>query len=116
MSLQRVTSNPTGVMFWTQDTLECYHVVCQDDILYVDATGSILKHNKHKSQYLVYELVIRNPAVSAADTCFSSQIQPPITVISDERGQHRAFFDIKRPQSFERDMADDVAITCRKRC
>lgn len=58
--LQRIILVPKGVMLWSRRTLYKFHERCKEDIVYIDATGSIIRRDNNKTFY-VYELVIRNP-------------------------------------------------------
>ncbi|KAF3849403.1 hypothetical protein F7725_015900 [Dissostichus mawsoni] len=49
-------------MLWSNKTIDLFHDRCREDIVYVDATGSIVKKAKGKtSPFYVYEMVVRNP-------------------------------------------------------
>lgn len=50
--LQKVMLHPKGVH---------YQERCQEDIVYLDATGSIMWKQKGSPPFYVYELVVRNP-------------------------------------------------------
>lgn len=60
--LQKVLMHPKGVMLWSKKTLCVFYKRCKTDIVYLDATGSIVQKNSSSSApYYVYELVVRNP-------------------------------------------------------
>nr|XP_054601472.1 uncharacterized protein LOC107374475 isoform X3 [Nothobranchius furzeri] len=60
--LQRVLLHPKGIMLWSQKTLIVFYQWCKDDIVYFDATGSIIsKDNASATPYYVYEIIVRNP-------------------------------------------------------
>lgn len=60
--LQKLILHPRGVMLWSKRSLEIFHSQCEEDIVYLDATGSIMKRGKlTKAPFYVYELVVRNP-------------------------------------------------------
>lgn len=59
--LQKVMFHPKGVLLWSSRSIEMYQERCQEDIVYLDATGSIIKKEKDSPPFYVYELVFRNP-------------------------------------------------------
>ena len=60
--LQKVILHPKGVMLWSKNTIGLFHQRCRDDIVYIDATGSIVQKARGKSApFYVYELVVRHP-------------------------------------------------------
>ncbi|XP_034067934.1 uncharacterized protein LOC117543645 isoform X1 [Gymnodraco acuticeps] len=60
--IKKIIAHPKGVMLWSNKTIDLFHDRCREDIVYVDATGSIVKKAKGKtSPFYVYEMVVRNP-------------------------------------------------------
>lgn len=60
--LQKVLLHPKGVMLWSKRSIRIFHKRSKEDIVYLDATGSILKKAKDsEGPFYVYELVVRNP-------------------------------------------------------
>jgi len=49
--LQKVILHPKGVMLWSKKSIKIFHQRCKEDIVYLDATGSIVekKQTKHRS-------------------------------------------------------------------
>lgn len=47
--LQKVLLHPKGVMLWSKNTIRLFHQRCRDDIVYIDATGSIVQKARGKS-------------------------------------------------------------------
>lgn len=65
--LQRVMMHPKGIMLWSKKTLSVFYKRCKEDIVYLDATGSIIQKGSSTSPpYYVYELVVRNPSKGAS--------------------------------------------------
>ncbi|XP_020557716.1 uncharacterized protein LOC105353816 isoform X2 [Oryzias latipes] len=61
--LQKVMLHPKGIMLWSKKTLSVFYKRCKEDIVYLDATGNIVKKkSKQSPPYYVYELVVRNPS------------------------------------------------------
>lgn len=59
--------HPKGVMLWSKKTMSVFHKHCKTDIVYLDATGSIVqKDSASSAPYYVYELVVRNPEKGAS--------------------------------------------------
>ncbi|XP_042345228.1 uncharacterized protein LOC121945214 isoform X2 [Plectropomus leopardus] len=49
-------------MLWSRKSITIFHNRSREDIVYLDATGSILKRSKNsEGPFYVYELVVRNP-------------------------------------------------------
>ncbi|XP_049330090.1 uncharacterized protein LOC111193479 [Astyanax mexicanus] len=59
--LQKVFLHPKGVMLWSIRGIEIFQDRCREDIVYLDATGSIKKKEKGSPPFYVYEVVVRNP-------------------------------------------------------
>jgi len=68
-TLQMILSRPRGIILFSESTVRIYHSPARSDIVYVDATGSVLLGDK--SCY-VYEIVVRHP----------NQGNPPLAVAS----------------------------------
>ncbi len=65
--LQKVMMHPKGVMLWSNKILSVFYKRCENDIVYLDATGSVIKKSTAESPpYYVYELVVRNPSKGAS--------------------------------------------------
>ncbi|XP_059376293.1 uncharacterized protein LOC132112707 isoform X2 [Carassius carassius] len=59
--LQKVMLHPKGVLLWSKRSIHIYQERCQEDIIYLDATGSIMRRETGSPPFYVYELVVRNP-------------------------------------------------------
>ncbi len=60
--LQKVLLHPRGVMLWSQSLIRLFHQRYKTDVVYIDATGSIIQKAKGKSgPFYIYELVVRHP-------------------------------------------------------
>ena len=59
--LQKVFLEPKGVMLWSSKSIAVFHDRSKQDIVYLDATGSIKTKEKGSPPFYVYELVVRNP-------------------------------------------------------
>lgn len=60
--IQKIIMHPKGIMLWSEKTIKIFHERCKEDIVYLDATGSIVQKGKCPSgPFYVYELVVRNP-------------------------------------------------------
>jgi len=64
-----ILSRPRGIILFSESTVRIYHSLARADIVYVDATGSVLLGDK--SCY-AYEIVVRHP----------NQGNPPLAVAS----------------------------------
>ncbi|ESN92776.1 hypothetical protein HELRODRAFT_164889 [Helobdella robusta] len=56
--LQYIFTEPPSVMIWSKESLKILHQRCIDDVVYIDATGSIVKKRKHP--FHIYEMVVRS--------------------------------------------------------
>lgn len=55
---------PPFLIMYSHASVNIYHYITRRDILYLDATGSIMKNNVHfgcSKKFLLYDLVIRHP-------------------------------------------------------
>ena len=60
--IQKLILQPKGVMLWSKKTIQLFHKRSKEDIVYLDATGSIVKKAKGESTpFYIYELVVRSP-------------------------------------------------------
>lgn len=59
--LQKVMLHPKGVFLWSSKSIEIFQSRCREDLVYLDATGSIMKKRKCLPPFCIYELVVRNP-------------------------------------------------------
>ncbi len=68
--------HPKGVMLWSNKTLSVFYKRCKNDIVYLDATGSVIKKSTAESPpYYVYELVVRNPSKGASPLPVATYLQ-----------------------------------------
>ena len=49
------------IVLFTESTICLYHKVCQNDIIYIDATGRITLYSKDYKRILLYTLCVRYP-------------------------------------------------------
>ncbi|ESO05805.1 hypothetical protein HELRODRAFT_171479 [Helobdella robusta] len=56
--LQYIFTEPSSVMLWSKESLKILRQRCIDDVVYIDATGSIVKKRKHP--FYIYEMVVRS--------------------------------------------------------
>lgn len=65
--LQKVLMPPKGVVLWSKKTLSVFYTRSKNDIVYLDATGSIVqKDSASSAPFYFYELVVRNPSKGAS--------------------------------------------------
>ncbi|XP_063076119.1 uncharacterized protein LOC134466154 [Engraulis encrasicolus] len=60
--IQQISAKPKSVMLWSAKTIAVFFKRCREDIIYIDATGSIIHRDPvdHKPIY-IYEIVTRHP-------------------------------------------------------
>ena len=56
-----VTSNAINIILCSEGSISLYHELCERDIVYLDATGSLFMQPKGYNRALYYALVIRHP-------------------------------------------------------
>lgn len=44
--LQKVLLQPKGIMLWSHRTIEIFHERCKEDVVYIDATGGVVRKSK----------------------------------------------------------------------
>lgn len=59
-TLRRQGKDPQYLMFWSLETMKIFRGISKIDIIYLDATGSILR-NSGQGTFYMYELVVRHP-------------------------------------------------------
>lgn len=60
--LQKILLRPKHHTLGMKTSISIFHQRCKKDIVYLDATGSILRKSKNsEGPFYVYELVVRNP-------------------------------------------------------
>ncbi|XP_034097224.1 uncharacterized protein LOC117563156 [Gymnodraco acuticeps] len=81
--IKKIIAHPKGVMLWSNKTIDLFHDRCREDIVYVDATGSIVKKAKGKtSPFYVYEMVVRNPFKGSSPVPVATYITNDHTIAS----------------------------------
>lgn len=60
--IQKIVLQPKRVMLWSMKTINLFHKRSKEDIVYLDATGSIVEKATGESPpFTIYKLVLRNP-------------------------------------------------------
>ncbi len=72
--LQNVLMHPKGIMLWLRKTLSVFYKRSKEDIVYLDATGSVIQKSAQNPPYYVYELVVRNPSRGASPLPVASYV------------------------------------------
>lgn len=61
--IQKIILQPKSIMLWCDKTLNLFYERCKSDIVYLDATGSIVHKGKGQTApFYVYEMVVRHPS------------------------------------------------------
>ncbi|CAC5423855.1 unnamed protein product [Mytilus coruscus] len=81
--IQHISVIPSYVMYWNESGIRLLHQLAKNNIVFWDATGSILKTRLDESKYLYYELAVANPTpkeptIPVASTISNSQDTPQI--------------------------------------
>ena len=59
--IQNLSVSPSlKIVLFTESTIRLYHKVCQNDIVYIDATGRITLESKDYKRILIYTLCVRH--------------------------------------------------------
>ena len=60
--IQQISQKPKAVMLWSAKTINVYYDQCKHDIVYIDATGSVVHRSMGDPKpYYIYEIVVRHP-------------------------------------------------------
>jgi hypothetical protein len=60
--IQQISQKPKAVMLWSAKTINVYFDQCKNDIVYIDATGSVVHRSMGDPKpYYIYEIVVRHP-------------------------------------------------------
>jgi len=60
-TLQMILSRPRGIILFSESTVRIYHSLARADVIYVDATGSVLTVLLGNKSCYAYEIVVRHP-------------------------------------------------------
>ena len=59
--VQEYSVKPSSLKLWNKDLLKIFHDRSKTDVVYIDATGSVIRGKTGVKQYLIYEIVVRHP-------------------------------------------------------
>ena len=60
--VQNLSASPSlKIVLFTESTICLYHKLCQNDIVYIDATGRVTLESKDYKRILLYPLCVRHP-------------------------------------------------------
>ena len=59
--IREIKADPPSVTMFSDVQLRLYTELCKKDIIYLDATGSIIKRSSNKKDFQLYTLLVRNP-------------------------------------------------------
>lgn len=81
--IQNIGLYPKSVMLYSLETLNIFFDRCKEDIVYLDATGSIVRKGKGQmSPFYVYELVVRHPTKGSSPLPVATYITSDHTTAS----------------------------------
>lgn len=73
--LQKVLLHPRGL---SQSSIRLFHQRCKTDVVYIDATGSIIQKKKGKpAPFYIYVLVVRHPIKGASPVPVATYVTTP---------------------------------------
>ena len=55
------TVRPPGIILYTDAQIKTHSEICRKDIIYLDATGSVMKKFAHHKDHQIYTLLVRHP-------------------------------------------------------
>nr|XP_018672275.1 uncharacterized protein LOC108950684 [Ciona intestinalis] len=73
-TLQYISTTPPAITLWSDETLKIFHQRSQVDIVYIDATGSVITSSKGQRPYYIYEIVVRHPVKGKAPIAIASYV------------------------------------------
>lgn len=81
--IQHISVLPTFVMYWNEAGVRLWHDLAKDNVVFWDATGSIIKPRRDEKRFLYYELAVANPiagnaTIPVCSMLSSSHDQPQI--------------------------------------
>ena len=59
--IRETKMHPPSVTVYSDVQIKLFHELCRKDIVYFDATGSLIKRNRDISDFQMYTLLVRNP-------------------------------------------------------
>ena len=97
--LRKINFMPPAIVMYSHSSINIYHYISRRDILYLDATGSILKNNKcfgSSKKYLLYDLVIRHPILGNPPLVIASLVTTDQSTVSVSFFLHSFLHDEQR--------------------
>ena len=58
--LSEISVRPPGVILYSDKQIQAYNLICKNDIVYFDSTGSVLKRIENYNDFQIYTLLVRN--------------------------------------------------------
>ena len=107
-TLQMILSRPRGIILFSESTVRIYHSLARSNIVYIDATGSVLLGDK--SCY-VYEIVVRhpnqgNPPLAVALSCTRLRIR--LNTICGKPGFNSLMTPLNHGASYTKDASKET--------
>ena len=59
--IQEIKADPPSVTMFSEVQVRLYAELCKKDVIYLDATGSIIIRSSNKKDFQLYTLLVRNP-------------------------------------------------------
>lgn len=59
--IQKISASPCTVQYWSEEGLRLYHALAGKDVLFWDATSSVVRKGDEGKRILYYELALRHP-------------------------------------------------------
>ena len=60
--IRDISVRPPGVILYSDKQIKAYNLICKNDIVYFDSTGSVLKRIENYNDFQIYTLLVRNPS------------------------------------------------------
>lgn len=72
--IQQLSIKPFTIQYWSEEGLRLYHSLAQKDVLFWDATGSVVRKGDDGKRFLYYELALRHPVKGKMGIPVSSMV------------------------------------------
>lgn len=72
--IQQLSVKPFTVQYWSEEGLRLYHSLAEKNIVFWDATGSVVRKSDDGKRFLYYELALRHPVKGKMGIPVSSMV------------------------------------------
>ena len=87
--IRNFSAYPPDIILYTDAQIKTYSEICRKDIIYLDATGSVMKKDSAQKDFQIYTLLVRHPNVGGPSLPVATNI-----TVQHDAGSIRRFLEI----------------------